>query len=125
MADDQCWCRACERKTAATAMGRGDFFGALPRFIVCPICGDKRCLHAADHSAPCAKADLYAHNAWVERMALRSQPRDRRDTTTCDPAAVIALGAWGLPTAGYATEGREVLTRSAGSPQAPGWVGDE
>ena len=73
-AEARCWCRACERKTAAAAIGRGDFFGLMPRFIVCPHCGDKRCLHAWSHDAPCAKADLYAHNAWVERIALRANP---------------------------------------------------
>jgi hypothetical protein len=39
----------------------------LTRMIVCPICGDKRCIHAKDHNAPCAKADIYAHNLWVEK----------------------------------------------------------
>ena len=44
--------------------------------VVCPECGDKRCVHAADHDAPCAKVDIYAHNAWVERRHLLwSQPR--------------------------------------------------
>jgi hypothetical protein len=39
----------------------------LARMIVCPICGDKRCIHAKDHNAPCAKSDIYAHNLWVEK----------------------------------------------------------
>ena len=78
-AEARCWCRACERKTAAAAIGRGDFFGLMPRFIVCPHCGDKRCLHAWSHDAPCAKADLYAHNAWVERIALRANPQRREE----------------------------------------------
>lgn len=96
-AEAQCWCRACERKTAAAAIGRGDFFGSLPRFIVCPHCGDKRCLHAWSHEAPCAKADLYAHNAWVERMALRADPASGHDMPQVE--AVIALGAWEAPNA--------------------------
>lgn len=37
------------------------------RMIVCPVCGDKRCVHAKYHEAPCAKANIYEHNAWVER----------------------------------------------------------
>lgn len=36
------------------------------KMIVCPVCGDKHCVHAKDHDAPCAKADIYAHNAWVD-----------------------------------------------------------
>lgn len=39
------------------------------RMAVCPTCGDKRCVHAKDHEAPCAKDDIYAHNLWVERHA--------------------------------------------------------
>ena len=75
---------------------RGDTVHGLPRLmtkmIVCEHCGDKRCLHAHSHSAPCAKVDLYAHNAWVERMALRSAPASGDDMP--QPDAVIALGAW-------------------------------
>ena len=36
------------------------------RMMVCPVCGDKRCVHAKYHEAPCAKSDIFAHNAWVE-----------------------------------------------------------
>jgi hypothetical protein len=39
----------------------------LARMIVCPICGDERCIHAKDHNAPCAISDIYAHNLWVEK----------------------------------------------------------
>jgi hypothetical protein len=61
---EPCDCRRC-------IANRGDTRGGLPRLwgemIVCPSCGDKRCVHAHDHEAPCAKVDIYAHNAWVER----------------------------------------------------------
>jgi hypothetical protein len=60
--------------------------------VVCPECGDKRCLHAHNHLAPCATVDLYAHNAWVERMALRTEPATGDDMPQL--AAVVALGAW-------------------------------
>lgn len=80
----RCWCRACEPQTVFNA-----------RFVVCPVCGDKRCLHAHNHAAPCAKADIYAHNAWVERMALRTDPASGQDMPQLD--AVIALGAWEAP----------------------------
>ena len=43
------------------------------RMIVCPDCGDKRCVHAADHAAPCAKTDIYAHNAWVQKHMRRQR----------------------------------------------------
>lgn len=56
----RCWCAKCEPE---------DVF--QQRMIVCPSCGDKRCVHARDHEAPCAKDDIYAHNAWVEKRELR------------------------------------------------------
>lgn len=60
-----CTCHACIKRNDL----RSD--GGLPlnlsRMITCPNCGDKRCVHAHDHEAPCAKADLFAHNAWVEK----------------------------------------------------------
>jgi hypothetical protein len=90
----RCRCRACIRE-------RGDTINGLPRlmceFIVCPHCGDKRCLHAHNHAVPCAKVSLYEHNAWVERMALRTDPASGEDMPQLD--AVIALGAWKAPNA--------------------------
>ena len=82
----RCWCLACEPQTVFSA-----------RFVVCPVCGDKRCLHANNHAAPCAKTDIYAHNAWVERMALRAAPSSGHLMPQLD--AVIALGAWEVPNA--------------------------
>lgn len=62
-AASSCACRRCIKE-------RGDTVHGMPRLlaemIVCPHCGDKRCVHATNHAAPCAKVDLYAHNAWVE-----------------------------------------------------------
>ena len=58
----RCWCLRCEPLR----------FDAM-RMVVCPECGDKRCVHAGDHDAPCAKSDLYAHNAWVERHMRRQR----------------------------------------------------
>ena len=55
----RCWCAKCRPVTLDDM-----------RMIVCPSCGDKRCVHASDHTAPCAKDDIYAHNAWVERREL-------------------------------------------------------
>lgn len=85
-----CGCRRCvdERQ-------RGKGLVLQWYMVVCPYCGDKRCLHAHNHEAPCAKADLYAHNAWVERMALRSDPASGDDMPQLD--AVIALGAFKAP----------------------------
>ncbi len=51
----RCWCAKCRPVTMEDM-----------RMVVCPKCGDKRCIHAADHEAPCALNDIYAHNAWVE-----------------------------------------------------------
>jgi hypothetical protein len=78
-----CWCRAC----APVAVME-------PRFVVCPVCGDKRCLHAYNHEAPCAKADLFAHNAWVERIVLRTAINSRDGPPL---QAVIGLGAFMVP----------------------------
>lgn len=49
---ERCQCRACIR-----ARGDMDFESGLPaewtRMIVCAVCGNKRCPHAADHRHPC------------------------------------------------------------------------
>ena len=58
-AETKCWCIKC-RPITVTDM----------RMVVCPTCGDKRCIHALNHDAPCAKDDLYAHNIWVEDLVL-------------------------------------------------------
>lgn len=63
--------------------------------IVCPVCGDKRCIHAVNHEAPCAKADIYAHKAWVERLMLRSQRAP--ESGLPDVISMVALGAWEAP----------------------------
>lgn len=55
------------------------------RMIVCPVCGDKRCVHASNHDAPCAQTDIYAHNAWVERAALEA-------AASPTPAAQASIG---------------------------------
>lgn len=66
---DTCGCRKClDDRNATVMIGDFEWPEALTRMIVCPICGDKRCVHAYTHEAPCAKADLYAHNAWVEQQ---------------------------------------------------------
>ena len=83
-AGEVCWCRACHPVQVMA-----------PRFVVCPECGDKRCVHAHNHAAPCAKVDLYSHNAWVERMALRTLPAAKDDMP--QPAQVVALGSWHAP----------------------------
>lgn len=57
----KCWCRSCN--------GEPVFW-----MIVCPDCGDKRCIHASDHEAPCAQTDIYAHNSWVERNLRPVEP---------------------------------------------------
>jgi hypothetical protein len=59
-----CTCHACIKRLD---LREGGLPMNMTRMIVCPVCGDKRCVHAHDHEAPCAKADIYAHNAWVER----------------------------------------------------------
>ena len=62
--ETRCWCHACNRPTA---------WPFSLKMIVCPDCGDKRCVHAVDHEAPCAKTDIYAHNSWVERNMRRQR----------------------------------------------------
>lgn len=58
----RCWCLRCKPQDLLRT-----------RMLVCPSCGDKRCVHARDHEAPCAKDDLFAHNAWVERNLVLPQ----------------------------------------------------
>lgn len=56
----RCWCKTCRPITMDDM-----------RFVVCHNCGDKRCVHATYHEAPCAKTDIYAHNSFVERRHIR------------------------------------------------------
>lgn len=58
----RCWCERCRPVTIDDM-----------RMVICPSCGDKRCVHARDHEAPCAKDDLFAHNAWVEKHLVLPQ----------------------------------------------------
>ena len=68
LTDMLCQCRQCLRDRAeGTHMQWGFVPAEATRMIVCPVCGDKRCIHAMNHIAPCAKADIYGHNAWAER----------------------------------------------------------
>jgi hypothetical protein len=83
-AEASCWCMTCRPITFANMS-----------MIVCPDCGDKRCIHAMSHTAPCAKTDLYAHNSWVERLILRGQPAP--ENTAPDEVGMVALGAWRAP----------------------------
>ena len=55
-----CWCQKCRPITMNDS-----------RMVVCPSCGDKRCVHAKDHEAPCAKDDIFAHNNYVEKLTWR------------------------------------------------------
>ena len=76
----RCWCCACRPITFADM-----------RMVLCPTCGDKRCIHAVSHDAPCAKTDINAHNAWVERILLRSQRAPKNSVP--DEVGMVALGA--------------------------------
>jgi len=68
LSDVLCQCRQCLRdRGEGTHMQWGFVPAEATRMIVCQVCGDKRCIHALNHEAPCAKEDIYAHNAWVER----------------------------------------------------------
>jgi hypothetical protein len=53
-----CRCRQCLRESGEKAMGWPQELGTAPlaadaNFIVCAICGNKRCPHANDHRHPC------------------------------------------------------------------------
>lgn len=62
----QCQCKRCLRdRNEGTTLGPLFLPAEATQMIVCPVCGDKRCIHVHDHEAPCAKADLYGHNLWV------------------------------------------------------------
>lgn len=68
---EQCQCRRCLRERNEGAAVAGVFIpGEALQMIVCQVCGDKRCVHAYDHEAPCAKTNIYGHNSWVERHWL-------------------------------------------------------
>lgn len=66
----QCQCRRCLRnRNEGTTLGPLFLPAEATQMIVCPVCGDKRCIHA--HEAPCAKADLHGHNLWVAHHLSR------------------------------------------------------
>ena len=65
MTERTCWCSTCLPVTLDDM-----------RMVACHVCGDKRCVHAKDHSAPCARHDIYAHNSWVEQHLLFKPPED-------------------------------------------------
>lgn len=71
MTNTDCWCLACRPITFADM-----------RMVVCPTCGDKRCVHAKDHRAPCAMDDLHAHNAWIDK-------REPWDMALCERHALV------------------------------------
>ncbi|MFY9326479.1 MAG: hypothetical protein WAO76_00425 [Georgfuchsia sp.] len=47
------------------------------KMTVCPVCGDKRCVHALNREAPCAKADIYTHNSWVANNLGSTEDAER------------------------------------------------
>ncbi len=47
LADEKCSCAKC----------KPNVFPHDVRFIVCSICGNKRCPHAADHDNPCTNSN--------------------------------------------------------------------
>lgn len=52
---DACWCSTCEDAVLA---GLPFFEQVLKRrFIVCPICGNKRCPRATDHALACTNSN--------------------------------------------------------------------
>lgn len=66
--ETQCTCLACIKRYDLRSEGGLPL--SMTRMIVCPVCGDKRCLHAKNHEAPCAKYDIYAHNTWIEQNMI-------------------------------------------------------
>ena len=64
----KCWCRKCRPITMDDM-----------RFVTCPSCGDKRCVHAENHEAPCAKDNIFAHNSFVERKLTAERERADRN----------------------------------------------
>jgi hypothetical protein len=81
----KCWCRSCAPPSPFEH-----------RLHVCPICRDKRCIHAMNHHAPCAQFNSYKHNAWVEMILLRvhDYPDAVRieDIVSLGHPATLALG---------------------------------
>ena len=87
----ECHCHRCIKENQLGTEIGGVFMplSAL-QMIVCPGCGDKRCVHAYDHRAPCAKADIYAHNAWVLDEISRLREEREQLAAAIRNAAVTA-----------------------------------
>ncbi len=51
----QCECHRCieEKRLGRDIAGFGFLPLSMTRMILCPICGNKRCPHAADHDLAC------------------------------------------------------------------------
>lgn len=69
--ETQCACLACIKRydlRSETGLPLD-----MTRMIVCSVCGHKRCVHAKNHEAPCAKSDIYAHNTWIEENMIQKE----------------------------------------------------
>jgi hypothetical protein len=88
--------------------------------VVCAVCGDKRCVHARDEAAPCAKADIYAHNAWIERKYVLDPLR--APVSAC--GFIIGTDAYTDPEGFARMFGRAALEAAAASeaPAIRGWM---
>lgn len=54
---EQCWCRRCEEARGETFELQPGWTMPVSRFIVCPICGNKRCPRASSHENACTASN--------------------------------------------------------------------
>lgn len=58
-AASSCTCYECWRTGKSEASSSGNFLGVrMHSFIVCEICGNKRCPHATNHALPCTNSNV-------------------------------------------------------------------
>lgn len=55
--DSECGCWKCSKAYDAANPPETPFGGRTNRFIVCEICGNKRCPHATDHDLYCTDSN--------------------------------------------------------------------
>ena len=52
---EACGCMTCDQARRDALAAAGDWIRAICRpFIVCPLCGNKRCPRATHHDNPCS-----------------------------------------------------------------------
>lgn len=70
-------CRSCDQRIADTIRAGGDWVSAMSRpFIVCSVCGHKRCPKATWHGNTCSGSNDTDQEAFEPKSALHQHARE-------------------------------------------------